>query len=137
MKPRISMITLGVEDLQRSVDFYEKGLGLPKMPTESANVAFFTLNGTWLGLYPRHLLAEDATVPDNGSGFKGVTLAHNLASKEEVDAQIQQAVEVGAKLVKPAEDTFWGGYSGYFADPDGHLWEIAWNPHAWVGPEDK
>ncbi|WP_431686047.1 VOC family protein [Hahella sp. NBU794] len=137
MKPRISMITLGVEDLQRSVDFYEKGLGLPKMPMESANVAFFTLNGTWLGLYPRHLLAEDATVPDNGSGFKGVTLAHNLASKEEVDAQIQQAVEVGAKLVKPAEDTFWGGYSGYFADPDGHLWEIAWNPHAWVGPEDK
>ncbi|WLQ17119.1 VOC family protein [Hahella aquimaris] len=137
MKPRISMITLGVEDLQRSVDFYENGLGLPKMPTESANVAFFTLNGTWLGLYPRHLLAEDATVPDDGSGFKGVTLAHNLASKEEVDAQIQQAIEAGAKLTKPAEDTFWGGYSGYFADPDGHLWEIAWNPHAWVGPEDK
>ncbi|AZZ93152.1 VOC family protein [Hahella sp. KA22] len=137
MKPRISMITLGVEDLQRSVDFYENGLGLPRMPMESANVAFFTLNGTWLGLYPRHLLAEDAMVPDNGSGFKGVTLAHNLASKEEVDAQIRQAVEVGAKLVKPAEDTFWGGYSGYFADPDGHLWEIAWNPHAWVGPEDN
>ncbi|ABC30962.1 Lactoylglutathione lyase [Hahella chejuensis KCTC 2396] len=137
MKPRISMITLGVEDLQRSVDFYENGLGLPKMPMEDANVAFFTLNGTWLGLYPRHLLAEDAAVPDNGSGFKGVTLAHNLASKAEVDAQIQQAVEAGAKLTKPAEDTFWGGYSGYFADPDGHLWEIAWNPHAWVGPEDK
>lgn len=137
MKPRISMITLGVNDLAAASRFYEAGLGLPRMPTDDANVAFFTLHGTWLGLYPREALAEDATVPAAGDGFSGITLAHNVATREEVDQLLAQAVKAGARLVKPAQDVFWGGYSGYFADPDGHLWEVAWNPHFWVGPKDN
>jgi catechol 2,3-dioxygenase-like lactoylglutathione lyase family enzyme len=135
MKPRISMITLGVADLARAIRFYEEGLGLPRKPTD-ADVAFFPLNGTWLALYSRQALAEDATVAATGGGFSGFALAHNLGSREEVDQAIGQALHAGATLVKPAHDTFWGGYSGYFADPDGHLWEVAWNPHFWVGPAD-
>lgn len=131
------MITLGVNDLAAASHFYAVGLGLPRMPMEDANVAFFPLNGSWLGLYPREALAEDATVPSAGDGFSGITLAHNLATREEVDQLLAQAVEAGARLVKPAQDVFWGGYSGYFADLDGHLWEVAWNPHFWVGPEDE
>ena len=134
MDPRISMVTLGVADLPRAVAFYEQGLGLPLREPKSDEVAFFDLNGSWLGLYPWAALAEDAGVPPDGQGFRGVTLAHNLASKEAVDAQLAQAVAAGAKLVKPAQDVFWGGYSGYFSDPDGHLWEIAWNPFSWIGP---
>lgn len=129
------MITLGVRDLDRSVGFYEGELGLPRMDSPPG-VAFFTLNGTWLGLYGREALAEDATVPAEGSGFAGVALAHNLSSPAEVDALVHQAVAAGATLVKRPEPTTWGGYSGYFADPDGHLWEIAHNPHFWVGPRD-
>ena len=138
MKPRISMITLGVENLARSIEFYETGLGFPRMPmkAEEAEVAFFTLNGTWLGLYPRKALAEDAMVNAEGAGFSGVALAHNVATKEEVDPVLQQAASAGGTIVKPAQDVFWGGHSGYFADPDGHLWEVAWNPHFWIGPED-
>lgn len=136
MKPRISMVTLGVADLARSVGFYEKGLGLPRMEFEG-DVAFFPLNGTWLALYGREALADDAQVPAEGSGFSGVTLAHNVASREEVDQVLQQAVAAGARLLKPGQDVFWGGYSGYFADPDGHLWEVAWNPLMWVGPGDE
>src|SRR3990172_1377308 len=136
MKPRISMITRGVADLASAIRFYEGGLGLPRMPME-ADVAFFPLNGTWLALYSRTALAEDAAVPAEGSGFRGIALAHNVASREEVDQLLKQAVESGARLVKPAQDAFWGGYSGYFADPDGHLWEVAWNPHLAVGPQDK
>ncbi len=136
MQPRISMITLGVNDLNRSVNFYEKGLGLPKMDLEG-NVAFFTLNGSWLALYPRDALAEDATVAAAGSGFTGITLAHNVASEQEVDAVIGEAVNAGATLVKAPGKVFWGGYSGYFSDPDGYLWEVAHNPHFWVGPADK
>lgn len=136
MKPRISMITLGVSDLARSVRFYEKGLGLPKMESPP-DVAFFTLNGTWLGLYGRKALAEDATVSDEGHGFAGFALAHNVASEPEVDEVLVQAVAAGATLVKPAQKVFWGGYSGYFKDPDGHLWEIAHNPLFWVGPKDN
>lgn len=135
MKPRINMITLGVADMDRAVRFYEKGLGLPRMPFEGG-AAFFTLNGSWLSLYPWDALAEDATVSGNGTGFRGITLAHVVSSKEEVKAALDQAVRAGAKLVKPAQDVFWGGYSGYFADPDGHLWEVAWNPIFWPGPED-
>lgn len=138
MQPRISMITLGVADLVTSIRFYETGLGLPRMPlAEAADVAFFPLHGTWLGLYPRAALADDAAVSAAGQGFSGITLAHNLASREEVDEVLAQAVAAGARLVKPAQEVFWGGYSGYFADPDGHLWEVAWNPHFWVGPEDE
>jgi catechol 2,3-dioxygenase-like lactoylglutathione lyase family enzyme len=136
MKPRISMITLGVRDLAASVAFYAQGLGLPRMESPP-EVAFFTLDGTWLGLYGRQALAEDATVPAEGSGFTGVTLAHNVASEAEVDALLKQAVAAGGTLVKPGQRVFWGGYSGYFADPDGHLWEVAHNPHFWVGPPDR
>lgn len=136
MKPRISMITLGVRDLAVAIDFYERGLGFPRMESPPT-VAFFTLNGTWLGLYGREALAEDATVSGEGSGFAGVALAHNVTSEAEVDTVIGQAIAAGATPVKPAEKVFWGGYSGYFSDPDGHLWEVAYNPHFWVGPEDE
>lgn len=135
MQPRISMITLGVGDLKKSIDFYENGLGFPRMESPP-EVAFFTLNGTWLGLYGRDALAEDARVSSEGSGFGGFTLAHNVASEAEVDAVVQQAVDAGATLVKAPGKVFWGGYSGYFADPDGHLWEVAHNPLFWVGPAD-
>lgn len=135
MKPRISMITLGVSDLASAVKFYRDGLGFPKMDSPP-EVAFFTLNGSWLGLYGRHALAEDATVSPEGSGFGGFTLSHNVASEAEVEQVIAQAVSAGATLVKPAQKVFWGGYSGYFKDPDGYLWEVAYNPHFWVGPAD-
>ena len=136
MKPRISMITLGVSDLEESVRFYEQGLGLPRMDSPP-EVAFFTLNGSWLGLYGRESLAEDARVSADGSGFAGFTIAHNVDSEAAVDELMEQAVAAGAKLVKPAQKVFWGGYSGYFADPDGYLWEVAHNPLFWVGPEDE
>lgn len=135
MQPRISMITLGVADMGRAIRFYEEGLGFPRMESPPT-VAFFTLNGTWLGLYGRQALAEDATVPAEGSGFGGVTLAHNVRTEAEVETLLAQAVAAGATLVKPAQKVFWGGYSGYFKDPDGHLWEVAYNPFFWVGPED-
>lgn len=136
MKPRISMITLGVNDLEKSIKFYEEGLGFPRMES-SPEVAFFTLNGSWLGLYNRESLAEDAMVSPEGSGFSGFTLAHNVATEAEVDRIIEHALSVGATLVKPAQKVFWGGYSGYFKDPDGYLWEIAHNPHVWIGPEGE
>ncbi len=135
MKPRISMITLGVSDLETSSKFYQEGLGFPKMESPPG-IAFFTLNGSWLGLYPRDSLAEDATISPDGSGFPGFALAHNVVSDSEVDQVIEQAVSAGAALVKPPQKVFWGGYSGYFKDPDGFLWEVAHNPHFWVGPED-
>ena len=143
MEPRISIITLGVSDLTRSVEFYRDGLGLPLRPGFD-NIAFFETKGTWLALYPRESLAADAGVPlkgdaegtaqdiAGGSGFSGVTLAHNVRSKEEVDALLAQAATEGGTLVKPAQDADWGGYSGCFADPDGHIWEVAWNPYFWI-----
>lgn len=135
MKPRISMITLGVQDLATSVKFYESGLGFPRMDSPP-EVAFFTLNGSWLSLYPRDALAEDATVSAAGSGFEGFTLSHNVASEAEVETVMRLALAAGATLAKPAQKVFWGGYSAYFKDPDGHLWEVAHNPHFWVGPAD-
>ena len=137
MQPRISMVSLGVADLERATKFYQEGLGLPRLKPYKDSISFFDLNGSWLGLYPWDLLAEDAGVSPAGEGYRGVALAHNLHSKEEVDALMQQAVAAGASLVKPPQEVFWGGYSGYFADPDGHLWELAYNPFAWVGPEDN
>ena len=136
MKPRISMITLGVRDLAAAIEFYEKGLGFPRMESPP-EVAFFTLNGTWLGLYGREALAEDATVSPEGQGFESFALAHNVSSDKEVDEVVSQAVVAGAALVKKPQKVFWGGYSGYFKDLDGHLWEVAHNPLFWVGPTDK
>ena len=127
MEQRLSLVTLGVDDLVRSRDFYER-LGWQRSAKEFDGVAFFRAGGTVFGLYPRDKLAEDAGVPETGSGFRGFALAYNARSKEDADAVLAEAVAAGATLVKPAEDVFWGGYSGYFADPDGFLWEVAWNP---------
>ena len=132
MEPRISIITLGVTDLPRAVEFYRDGLGLNLYDENTESIAFFQNRGTWLALYPREALAADVGIDADGSGFSGVTLAHNVRAREEVDALLEVAVAAGATLVKPAEDTFWGGYSGYFADPEGYLWEVAWNPHFWI-----
>ena len=131
MEPRITLITLGVSDLERSIRFYRDGLKLP-MREGTEGVAFFETRGTWLSLFPRAALAQDAQVPPTGSGFRGFSLAHNVRSPEEVERLLAQAVAVGATLVKAAQKAAWGGYSGYFADPDGFLWEVAWNPHFWV-----
>ncbi len=136
MKPRISMVSLAVKDVQLATNFYENGLGFPKVPFDSENVAFFNLNGTWLGLSEREMLAEDAGLSSKGSGFSGMNLPHNVHSEEEVTSMINQALAAGATLVKPAQKAAWGGFHGYFSDLDGHLWEIAFNPFAWVGPED-
>jgi len=133
MQPRISMITLGVRDLAAAIEFYEQGLGLPRMDSPPG-VAFFPLNGTWLGLFGREALAEDAGVPASGQGFTGFALAHNVRSEAEVDALIGQALAAGATLAREPQKTSWGGYSAYFRDPDGHLWEVAHNPFFWVGP---
>lgn len=129
MEPRISLVTLGVRDLRRAVEFYYGGLGWPLSSASTAEVAFFRTSGVVLALYPRDLLAADANLPAAGSGFGGVTLAHNVASKAEADAALARASAAGATILKPAQDVFWGGYAGYFADPDGHVWEVAWNPY--------
>lgn len=128
MEPRISLVTLGVRDLPRAVRFYRDGLGWPVSSAGGDEVAFFRTGGIVLSLYPRHLLAADAHLPDDGSGFGGIALAHNVRSRELVDAVLAEVVSAGGTVIKPAEDAFWGGYSGYFADPDGYPWEVAWNP---------
>ena len=129
MKPKISLITFGARDLPRMVAFYRGGLGFPTHNyAEGDDMVMFRLEGTWLGLYPRDALAEDATVPTEGSGFSGVTLAHNAPSKDAVDRVFAQALAAGATAVKQPQDVSWGGYSGYFADPEGNLWEVAFNP---------
>jgi catechol 2,3-dioxygenase-like lactoylglutathione lyase family enzyme len=129
MKPKISLLTLGVRDIARSLAFYRDGLGLPTHSyEEGADVVFFPLEGTWLAIHPREKLAEDAQVSAEGRGFSGITIAHNEPSKEKVDEVFARALAAGAKAIKKPQDVFWGGYSGYFADPDGHLWEVAYNP---------
>jgi catechol 2,3-dioxygenase-like lactoylglutathione lyase family enzyme len=128
MEPRISFITLGVGDLARAIRFYTEVLGLPQLPSHPS-VAFFEMGRTWLSLYPREELAADAGVPAAGSGFPGFALAHNVRSAAEVDQLLAEVAAGGGRLVKPGQRADWGGYSGYFADPDGFLWEVAWNPH--------
>lgn len=128
MEPRLNIVTLGVRDLAKAVSFYRDGLGWPLSSASVGDFAIFSLaTGTALALYPRHLLAADAKLEDRG-GFGGITLAHNVADKASVDAVLTQAVALGGTLLKPAQMAEWGGYSGYFADPDGHPWEVAWNP---------
>ena len=134
MKPRITLITLGVDDLERAVRFYRDGLGLRTdgivgQEFEHGAVAFFDLRGGLrLALWPRASLAHDAGVTVDVPSMTDCCLAHNVTTREEVDVVMAQARAAGATIVKPASDTFWGGYAGYFADPDRHLWEVAWNP---------
>ncbi len=129
MKPKISMITLGVQNVARSLLFYRDGLGFNLHNYKDGDICvMFQLEGTWLALYPREALAEDAQVAAQGSGFSGFTLAHNVKTKNDVDKVFAKALAAGATPAKMPQDVFWGGYSGYFADPDGVLWEIAFNP---------
>lgn len=127
LDPRISLITLGVDDVARATAFYER-LGWKKSSASQDAVTFIRLKGIVLGLFSRESLAEDAHVENTPKGFSGVTLAHNVTSERGVDAVYKFALSCGAAPVKAPEKVFWGGYSGYFADPDGHLWEVAYNP---------
>lgn len=134
LKPYVSLITLGVEDLDRALAFYRDGLGWPVSGASGEDVAFLRTGGVVISLYLRDKLAEDAGVEPDGAGFRGISLAHNVPEREDVDRAIETAVAAGARLVKPAGDVFWGGRIGYFADPEGHLWEVAWNPGFPLGP---
>ncbi|MFD0861387.1 VOC family protein [Sungkyunkwania multivorans] len=129
MEQRLTIIALGVNDLQVSNTFYEKVFGWKKLDSSNENITFFQLNGILLSLYPRDKLAEDAEVSAEGSGFKGFSLAYNTRSEEEVDDLIDTLEAKGANIVKRPQKVFWGGYSSYIADPNGHLWEIAFNPY--------
>lgn len=132
MEQRVSLVTLGVADLDRAVAFYE-ALGWQR-GNRDEGVAFFQIPGGVFALWSRQALAEEARLPDSG-GFGGIALAYNTRSKAEVDAVLAEAEAAGARILRPAADTAWGGYSGYFADPDDHPWEVAWNP-AWPIAED-
>ena len=139
MKPRITVITVGVDDLERSLRFYRDGLGLATegivgKEFEHGAVVFIQLDaGLRLALWPRTSIAHDTALATSAPNPTEFTLGHNVASKAEVDALMAQAAQAGANIVKPAHDTFWGGYSGYFQDPDGHLWEVVWNPQWTTG----
>jgi len=134
MHPRITVLTLGVDDLERALVFYRDGLGLPTegiigTDDEHGAVAFFRLQrGVTLALWPRRSLAHDATLPLQAPSATDFSIGQNVGSKADVDAVMEQAARAGATITKPAGDTFWGGYAGYFQDPDGHLWEVVWNP---------
>jgi catechol 2,3-dioxygenase-like lactoylglutathione lyase family enzyme len=134
MKPRIPVITIGVDDLERSLRFYRDGLGFPTegiigQEFEHGAVVFIELQGgARLALWPRKNIAHDSGLPQSATSPTEFTLGHNVSSREEVDAVMKQAEGAGAVIVKPPQDTFWGGYAGYFQDPDGHLWEVVWNP---------
>ena len=128
MEPRISIITLGVSDLERSYRFYHEGLGLPTNRNPKSGIVFFQTGGACLALYPLDKLAEDIspTQSSERGPFAGITLAHNAKSKDEVNAILYKAEIAGGRIEKPAQDVFWGGYSGYFSDLDGYLWEVAY-----------
>jgi catechol 2,3-dioxygenase-like lactoylglutathione lyase family enzyme len=130
MDQRVTMITLGVRDLARAKAFYE-ALGWTARKDGGGQIVFFQLLGAVLGLYPRAALADDAALPDDAPNakFGGIAIAYNARDKAEVDRVLKEAVAAGGRLIKPAQDVFWGGYSGYFVDPDGHPWEVAFNPH--------
>ena len=128
MRQKLNLITLGVNDMAKAINFYEKGLGWKKSSASQDDISFFQLGGIVFSLYPRTLLAKDAAVDEKGSGFSGITLSHNTKSEQEVDEVLKEVERLGAMIIKPAEKVFWGGYSGYFKDPDGHLFEVAYNP---------
>lgn len=134
MEQRVSIVTLGVADLRRSREFYER-LRWKKSSASSEGIVFFQAGGIVLAIYPRNELAKDARVEAEGHGFRAITIAHNARTRAEVDAVLAEAKAAGAAVPKPAEEAFWGGYSGYFADPDGFLWEVAWNPHFPITPD--
>ena len=140
MKPRVTVMTIGVDDLEVAVRFYRDGLGFPTdgvigQEFEHGAVAFFDLQpGLKLALWPRASLSHDSGLPVDKPSATEFTLGHNVASKSEVDAVMALASDAGAVVVKPAQETFWGGYAGYFQDPDRHLWEVVWNPH-WPSPD--
>lgn len=140
MKPHVSVLTIGVDDLDSAVRFYQEGLGLETEGVvgeqfEFGAVAFFDLQpGLRLALWPRTSIAHDTGLAPTRASQTDFTIGHNVASRSEVDGVIEQARNAGATIVKPAQETFWGGYAGYFQDPDGHLWEVVWNPD-WT-PED-
>ena len=127
MEQRLSIVTLGVADLTRSREFYQR-LGWRRAMANSEGIVFFQAGGMALALYPRAELAKDANLPPDGHGLGGITIAYNARTREEVDAVLAEAKTAGATILKPAQEAFWGGYSGYFADPDGFPWEVAWNP---------
>ena len=128
MRQKLNIITLGVNDFEKSVAFYETGLGWKKSSASMDDIAFFPLGGIVLSLYPRKALAEDVSANPEGTGFSGITLAYNAKDEAEVDAVLKKVESLGAIIVKPAQKVFWGGYSGYFKDIDGHLIEVAYNP---------
>jgi len=137
MDQRISVITIGVADLKRSRAFYD-ALGWKVASEDQADqIVAYDLISMTLCLYPLNKLAEDAKVKVQRQEYSTITVAYNVRSEEEVDATLEEAVKAGGKLVKPAEKVFWGGYSGYFADPDGNLWEVAFNPFSKLGPEGE
>ena len=135
MEQRLSMISLGVADLTKAGVFYTQGLGWQPHPSSNDNITFIPLNSIVLALYSWQGLAEDAEVPAKGDGFRGIALAYNCREQDEVDDVLRQAVAAGGRLVKPAQNVFWGGYSGYFADLDGHLFEVAHNPFWDIAPD--
>jgi uncharacterized protein len=129
MKSKISIITLGVSDFKKSFEFYTNGLGFkPHDYNEKDEYVMLEMEGTWLALCPKDKLIKDVTLPIGNPGLSAITLAHNVSSKDEVDKVYKEALNAGAKSIKESQDAFWGGYSGYFSDPDGYLWEIAYNP---------
>jgi catechol 2,3-dioxygenase-like lactoylglutathione lyase family enzyme len=136
MEPRLTLITLGVADVARARAFYE-ALGFRAGKASEEAVTFLDAGGVVLALWGRAALAEDAGVTDSKPGFAGVALAHNARSEAAVDKALAEAVAAGAKVIKPAQKTFWGGYAGYFADPDGHLWEVAYNPYFKLGADGR
>ena len=128
MRQKLSIVTLGVQDLDKSRRFYQDGLGWQPSAASQEKIVFFDLGGVGLALFPYDELAKDANAIPGKPSFSGITLAHNAKSAAEVDAVLEKARQAGAEIVKEAQTVFWGGYSGYFADPDGYLWEVAWNP---------
>ncbi|MEM8876700.1 MAG: VOC family protein [Pseudomonadota bacterium] len=136
MEQRLSVVTLGVADLDRAAAFYERGLGWTPIG-DDPGIVFYQLPGMILGLWSRQKLADEAGLTDTGSSFGGISLAYNARSRNEVDAVLGEARVAGGTITAPANETFWGGYSGYFTDPDGHAWEVAHNPFWVIGDDGR